>query len=191
MGHSQASKKATHERVVSIAARRFREDGIDGLSIADLMKEAGLTHGGFYKHFDSKEQLIEEALTVAFKGAEDSKGTYQSSIDQLITEYLSFAHRDAIGTGCAVSALVNDIGRAEEGARMLYTHKLLANFGGIARLLGGEDQAKRSEAIVMFSTLVGALGLARAVAEDDLSKEILSTVRDALLKDVVESGVHS
>lgn len=68
MGHSQASKKATHERVVSIAARRFREDGIDGLSIADLMKEAGLTHGGFYKHFDSKEQLIEEALTVAFKG---------------------------------------------------------------------------------------------------------------------------
>jgi TetR/AcrR family transcriptional repressor of nem operon len=68
---------------------------------------------------------------------------------------------------------------------------LLATFGSIARLLGGEDQAKRSEAIVMFSTLVGALGLARAVGEDDLSQEILSTVRDALLKDVVESGVHS
>lgn len=178
MGHSRASKQATHERVVNIAAQRFCERGLEGVSIADLMKEAGLTHGGFYKHFDSREQLVSEALTAAFNR---SKATPRRTLETLLTQYLSTEHRDAPGAGCAVGALVNDIGRSEAGARDLYTQKLLANIDGIARLLGSEDHAKRAEAIVLFSAMVGAIGLARAVSDEGLSQEILDTVRDAFL----------
>ncbi|HID9776568.1 TPA: TetR/AcrR family transcriptional regulator [Pseudomonas aeruginosa] len=177
MGHSQASKQATHDRIVSIAAERFCELGIDGLSIADLMKEAGLTHGGFYKHFESRDQLVVEALDVAFQRSENPDRTYKATFDKLVSEYLSQEHRDSVGTGCAVGALVSDIGRVEGEARELYTRKLKANIKGISTLVGGGNSEKRAEAIVAFSTMVGALGLSRAVADDELSQEILSTVQ--------------
>lgn len=136
MGHSQASKQATHDRIVSIAAERFCELGIDGLSIADLMKEAGLTHGGFYKHFESRDQLVVEALDVAFQRSENPDRTYKATFDKLVSEYLSQEHRDSVGTGCAVGALVSDIGRVEGEARELYTRKLKANIKGISALVG-------------------------------------------------------
>ncbi|HCF3084930.1 TPA: TetR/AcrR family transcriptional regulator [Pseudomonas aeruginosa] len=181
MGHSQASKQATHERILSLAAERFCELGIDGLSIANLMKEAGLTHGGFYKHFESRDQLVTEALEVAFQRSEDPERTYKATFDTLVGEYLSPEHRDAVGTGCAVGALVSDIGRVEGEARELYTRKLKANIKGISALLGPAKSAKRAEAIVVFSAMIGALGLSRAVADDELSQEILSTVQTFLV----------
>ncbi|MHA5498415.1 TetR/AcrR family transcriptional regulator [Pseudomonas aeruginosa] len=181
MGHSQASKQATHDRIVSIAAERFCELGIDGLSIADLMKEAGLTHGGFYKHFESRDQLVAEALDAAFQRSDDPGRTHKASFDTLVSEYLSLEHRDSVGTGCAVGALVSDMGRIEGEAQELYTRKLKANIKGISALLGSAEGAKRAEAIVVFSAMVGALGLSRAVADDELSQEILSTVQTFLL----------
>lgn len=181
MGHSQASKQSTHERIVAIAAERFCELGLDGLSIANLMKEAGLTHGGFYKHFDSRDQLVAEALEAAFKRSEDPQRSHRADFTSLVGEYLSPEHRDGVGTGCAVGALVSDIGRVEGEARELYTRKLRGNFKGIAALLGGADGEKRKEAIVAFSAMVGALGLSRACADDQLSGEILATVQQFLL----------
>lgn len=182
MGHSQASKQTTHDRLVSIAAERFCELGIDGLSIANLMKEAGLTHGGFYKHFESRDQLVAEALAAAFRRSEDPQGSHRANFTTLVDEYLSPEHRDGVGTGCAVGALVSDIGRVQGEARELYTRKLRANFSGIATLLGdAQDTEKRAQAIVAFSAMVGALGLARGAADEALSLEILSTVQRFLL----------
>ncbi|WP_341963953.1 TetR/AcrR family transcriptional regulator [Pseudomonas sp. RC10] len=183
MGHSQAGKKLTHDRIVSIAARRFREHGIDGLSINDLMKEAGLTHGGFYKHFESREQLVAEALAAAFAGYDSPERASPVTLEALVAEYLSPTHRDAIGFGCAVSALVNDVGRVQGEARDLYTSKLRSNVDQIAALLVAdkESDSKRRDAIVAFSTMVGALGLARAVSDSDLSSEILEVARESLL----------
>jgi len=181
MGHSQASKQSTHERIVAIAAERFCELGLDGLSIANLMKEAGLTHGGFYKHFESRDQLVAEALDAAFKRSEDPQRTHRADFPSLVSEYLSPEHRDGVGSGCAVGALVSDIGRVEGEARELYTRKLRSNVKGIGHLLGGDNGEKRQQAIIAFSAMVGALGLSRACADDELSREILATVRDFLL----------
>jgi len=181
MGHSQASKQNTHERIVNLAAERFCELGLDGLSIANLMKEAGLTHGGFYKHFESRDQLVAEALDAAFKRSENPEKLSRDSFQAMVGDYLSPEHRDGVGTGCAVGALVSDIGRVEGEARELYTRKLSGNFKGIAKLLGGSEGEKRKEAIVAFSAMVGALGLARATGDDALSREILATVQQFLL----------
>lgn len=177
MGHSQASKQSTHERIVAIAAERFCELGLDGLSIANLMKEAGLTHGGFYKHFESRDQLVAEAMDAALKRSESRP---RANFNTLVSDYLSPEHRDGVGTGCAVGALVSDIGRVEGEARELYTNKLRANFRGIAHLLGGVEGEKRKQAVVAFSAMVGALGLARACADEEMSREILATVQEFL-----------
>lgn len=182
MGHSQASKESTHDRIVEIAAERFCELGIDGLSIANLMKEAGLTHGGFYKHFASRDELVAEALASAFKRSEAPPRATQVTFKSLVSEYLSDSHRDAVGTGCAVGALVNDVGRLQGEAKDLYTQKVKANLRGISRLIGqSEKQAVSADAIVAFCAMVGALGLSRAVSNDKLSKEILSVVSQFLL----------
>jgi TetR/AcrR family transcriptional regulator, transcriptional repressor for nem operon len=108
MGYSKAQKARTHKRIVAIAAKRFREKGLAGFGIAELMKEAGLTVGGFYKHFDSRDDLVAEAVNSAFGGwkrrveAAKSSGL-PVSYEKLIDEYLNQAHRDNPGTGCAFS----------------------------------------------------------------------------------------
>ncbi|MGC1304137.1 MAG: TetR/AcrR family transcriptional regulator, partial [Caulobacteraceae bacterium] len=103
MGHSQVEKAKTHDRIVAIAARRFREAGLDGLSIGDLMKEAGLTHGGFYKHFASREDLVVQAVTAALvSGSEigkDGRAKAPPSYLDLIAYYLSERHRQDTGGG--------------------------------------------------------------------------------------------
>src|SRR3984893_5604337 len=110
MCYSKAQKARTHKRIVSIASKRFREKGLSGFGIAELMKEAGLTVGGFYKHFDSRDHLVTEAVNSAFgrwkRRVEDGKsGVPRVSYEKLIDEYLNKAHRDNPGTGCAFSAL--------------------------------------------------------------------------------------
>jgi TetR/AcrR family transcriptional repressor of nem operon len=121
MRHSQAEKEKTHKRIVSMASRRFREDGLTGIGIADLMKEAGLTVGGFYKHFNSRDALVAEAVGSALElwknqvDAAASGGppvTYESLVDQ----YLSDAHRDDPGAGCPV-ALWQEISHGATSAR--------------------------------------------------------------------------
>jgi TetR/AcrR family transcriptional regulator, transcriptional repressor for nem operon len=187
MGHSQAEKSQTHDELVRIAARRFRELGFDGLSIADLMNQAGLTQGGFYKHFASREDLLLEALTAALKDGEaprkkkQGKSPAKLSFDAVVDGYLSESHRDDPGTGCAVGALMNDVGRAGAAARKLYTGQVERNFRLLDQLLGAADSsAGRAEAILAYSAMTGAVGLARAVSDRNLSNEILITVRNYL-----------
>jgi TetR/AcrR family transcriptional repressor of nem operon len=186
MGYSKAQKAKTHERIVKLASKRFREEGLAGIGIAELMKEAGLTVGGFYKHFDSRDDLVAEAVSSAFGGwkrrveAEKSGGA-PLSYEKLIDEYLNEAHRDNPGTGCAFSALAPEIARSDKRTRALTSEQVRNDIQLIATLLPGRDKrTARSRAILIFSALVGAMSLARAVSNEALSREILETVGELL-----------
>jgi TetR/AcrR family transcriptional regulator, transcriptional repressor for nem operon len=186
MGYSKAQKAKTHKRIVAIASKRFREKGLAGFGIAELMKEAGLTVGGFYKHFDSRDELVAEAVSSAFGDWQrrvDSAATGgpSASFAELIDDYLSDVHRKNPGTGCAFSALAPEIARSDERTRALTSEQLRKDLELIAALLQGKDKrAARSRAILTFSALVGAMVLARAVSDEALSHEILKTVADLL-----------
>jgi len=189
MGQSRDTKSATHDRIVSIASQRFRERGIDGIGVAEVMKEAGLTVGGFYKHFDSRDDLVAEAVAAAF-------GSWQAQADQaeaegraftlakLVDSYLSERHRDSPGAGCAIGALGGEIARSSEKTRELTTAEIQRAIEFLGeRVAGRTTKARRAEAIVLYSALVGAISLARIVSDEELSKEILSTVRKAAKRD--------
>jgi TetR/AcrR family transcriptional repressor of nem operon len=186
MGHSKAEKAETHKRIVKIASKRFREEGLAGVGIAELMKEAGLTVGGFYKHFDSREALVAEALSAAFGGWKRRidaavSGGPPVSYAKLIDDYLNQAHRNSPGAGCAFSALAGEIARGDKRTRALTSEQVRNDLQLIAGLLPGKDKrAARSKAILTFSALVGAMSLARAVSDEALSLEILKTVADVL-----------
>jgi TetR/AcrR family transcriptional repressor of nem operon len=186
MGHSRAEKAKTHKRIVSIASKKFREEGLAGVGIAELMTEAGLTVGGFYKHFDSRDDLVAEAVTSAFGGWKRrmdaaASGGPSVSLAKLIDSYLNEAHRDNPGTGCAFSALAPEIARSDERTRSLTSEQVRNDIQLIATLLPGRDKRKaRSRAILIFSALVGAMSLARAVSDELLSREILKTAGELL-----------
>jgi TetR/AcrR family transcriptional repressor of nem operon len=186
MGHSRAEKAKTHKRIVSIASKKFREEGLAGVGIAELMKEAGLTVGGFYKHFDSRDDLVAEAVSSAFGGWKRrvdvaAFGGTSVSLAKLIDDYLNEAHRDNPGTGCAFSALAPEIARSGKRIRAVTSEQVRNDIQLIATLLPGEDKrTARSQAILTFSALVGAMSLARAVSDEALSREILNTVAELL-----------
>ena len=188
MGHSKAQKTRTHKRIISIASKRFREKGLAGVGIAELMKEAGLTVGGFYKHFDSRDDLVAEAVSSAFgtwkRRVDAAKaGGPSVSLAELIDDYLNETHRDNPGRGCAFSALAPEIARSDKQTRTLTTEQIRNDIQLIADFLPDKDAgAARSQAILTFSALVGAMSLARAVSDEALSREILNTVAE-LLKD--------
>jgi TetR/AcrR family transcriptional repressor of nem operon len=189
MRHSRDEKARTHRRIVALAAKRFREKGLAGIGIADLMKDAGLTVGGFYKHFNSRDALVAEAVGSALElwkrqvDAAASGGppvTYES----LVGEYLSDAHRDHPGTGCPVSALAGDLARTDRRTRALVSRKIRDNIELLATLIRNTHKrdrgSVRAQAILTYCALVGAISMARAVSDEDLSGEILKTVAKGL-----------
>src|SRR3984957_17324555 len=183
MGYSRAQKEKTHKRIVAIASKRFREKGLAGFGIAELMKEAGLTVGGFYKHFDSRDELVAEALSDAFGSWQLQKAAESSgrplSFEKLIDDYVSDVHRKNPGAGCAFSALAPEIAPSDQRTRALTSDQVEADIELIVGLLPGKGRrAARSRAILTFSALVGAMSLARAVSDEELSREILRTVAD-------------
>jgi TetR/AcrR family transcriptional repressor of nem operon len=186
MGYSKAQKARTHKRIVAIASKRFREKGLTGFGIAELMKEAGLTVGGFYKHFDSRDDLVAEAINAAFGGWKRRVDAAKSSgppvsYEKLIDDYLNEAHRDNPGTGCAFSALAPEIARSDKRTRALTSEQVRNDIQLIAAFRPAKDKrTARSRAILTFSALVGAMALARAVSEEALSREILKTVAELL-----------
>ena len=186
MGYSKAQKTRTHQRIVGIASKRFREKGLARFGIAEIMKEAGLTVGGFYKHFDSRDDLVAEAVSSAFGGwrrrVDAAKsGGLPVSYEKLIDDYLSETHRDNPGAGCAFSALAPEIARSDKRTRKLTSEQVRNDIQLIAGLLPEKDKSgARSKAILTFSALVGAMSLARAVSDEALSREILETVAELL-----------
>ena len=189
MGYSKSDKAETHSRIVKVAAKRFRELGLEGIGVADVMKEAGVTVGGFYKHFGSRDELVVEALATAFKDL-DVWEEHTPDMAHLLQNYLTEAHRDAPGTGCAMGALLGDITRGSKSARALYTERVKRSLPFFSALLPSSHRSdKRRRALLILSALLGALNLSRAVSDPNLSREILDGVRDELI-DLVKPGSH-
>jgi TetR/AcrR family transcriptional repressor of nem operon len=189
MGHSKVEKANTHKRIVSIAAKRFREDGLAGVGIAELMKEAGLTVGGFYKHFKSRDALVAEALSSAlemWKGQVEAAaaGGPPVTYGSLVDDYLSEAHRNHPGTGCPVGALAGEIARSDNRTRAVVTRQIQDNIELLTTLIRDTKEKRkgtaRSRAVLTYCALVGAIGVARAVSDEQLSREILKTVTQFL-----------
>src|SRR6266478_4847470 len=181
VGYSKRDKVDTHTRIVSVAAKRFRELGLEGIGVADVMKQAGVTVGGFYKHFDSRDELVVEALATAFQDL-DRWEEHTDTVTKLLETYLSEEHRDAPGTGCALGAFVGDMSRASRSAKAVYTaryKRTLAYSTGLVPLNGTSD--RRARAILMISAMLGAINLSRAVSDPNLSLEILQRTRDQLI----------
>ena len=167
------------ERILEAAAQRFRERGFEGIGVADLMKEAGLTHGGFYGHFSSKDDLIAEACARALaqslarwhKVADRASG---DPLSALAGAYLTSSHRDNPGAGCVLAALGPDVSRQGPAVRHSVTGYVRSACDLLAKLVPGKSKAaRRQEAISTWATLVGAIVIARAVDDPALSQEIL------------------
>ena len=190
MGNSKSDKAETHTRIVRVAAKRFRECGLEGIGIADVMKEAGVTVGGFYKHFGSRDELVVEALAAAFKDL-DVWEEHTPDLAHLLQNYLTEAHRDAPATGCAMGALLGDMTRGSKSARALYTERVKRTLAFTSALLPSSQRSdKRGRALLILSALLGALNLSRAVSDADLSREILHEVREGLIG-LVKSESHT
>ncbi len=186
MSRSQADKVAIHEHIVNLAAERFREVGLNGIGVSDLMKEAGRTGGGFYKHFESRDKLVEEALAHAFEKRTEALKKYtdpESSLTlaDLVESYLSERHLKGVGSGCALAALMNDVARSSDSIRELFTREVQSELNVITTLTHSKQPAKkRAQALMTICTLVGAIGLSRAVNDEALVAELLSTGKTLL-----------
>jgi TetR/AcrR family transcriptional repressor of nem operon len=179
---SREQAAQNRERILDTAAKLFRERGFDGIGVADIMKAAGLTHGGFYGHFSSKEELMAQACAHALAKSVDYWDTTveRASGDPLkamTKAYLSAQHRDDPGQGCVLAALGPDTYRQGTAVRRTFSAGVRSLVELIANLLPAKSQAaKRKQALATFSSMVGAIVLARAVDDESLSDEILSAV---------------
>ncbi|ARF86781.1 TetR family transcriptional regulator [Burkholderia cenocepacia] len=167
---------------MDIAARRFRELGLDGISVADVMKEANMTVGGFYKHFATRDDLVAEAMATACREMEDSMLTQQPTLKKSIKAYLSEEHRDEIASGCPLAALVNDTARSSEQTRQAFTDRFEQSLELLAsQMPDGTKGNRRAKAMLIYSAYIGAMGLARAVPNAELSREVLDSVAAELI----------
>ncbi|WP_354683765.1 TetR/AcrR family transcriptional regulator [Cupriavidus necator] len=192
---ARASREQTdknREAIEQASSRLFRERGLNGVSVAELMAGAGLTHGGFYGHFSSKDALAAQACKRAF---EESTARWERRMDKagddpnamlanLVEPYLTPAHCANPGVGCAAAALAVDVARepADKPVRQAYLEGFKAMTEDMAKTVDSDDpQVRHDEALVRMALLVGALTLARATASDPISDEMLSAVRTRLL----------
>lgn len=180
MRYPAAETAEKHARILGAASELFREHGFAGVSVGKIMQATGLTHGPFYNHFESKEALISESLRDASEKAladmDAASGTPEDLLAYL-RGYLSEEHRDAPGQGCLLAALASEIAR-EQDVRSVTTRHVAATFDRLQRLFPWRVKKNaRSESIRMFSTMVGALMLSRAVDDPELSAEILREAR--------------
>jgi TetR/AcrR family transcriptional regulator, transcriptional repressor for nem operon len=188
MRYSKEHKQETHARIVKRASVRLREKGAHGIGVADLMKEAGLTHGGFYAHFDSREALVIEAFAYAMDRSTERwrKIAEQTPPDKrlasIVDTYLSPVHRDDPGHGCAVPTLGAEIARESPKTRRAFAAKLDQMIDMMAdQILDLPRKAARKQAIAALTTMMGTLVLSRIAGSGEFSDEILSAGREAVL----------
>lgn len=184
MRHSKEDKAASHDRIVTVAAARIRESGTEQPGVAEIMGAAGLTHGGFYKHFGSRDELIAEAVERALTDSESRVPELTAGAEDPLAAfadaYLSVAHRDDPATGCGVVALGADMPRVGGPAQEAYRAQVERYLAHLQQLLGDDDEATRSRATVTLSAMVGAVMIARALGPTPRSEEILRVVREAV-----------
>ena len=194
MSSSPGRRELTHERIVDAAARTLRRAGVAGVGVADVMKQAGLTHGGFYAHFESRDALIAEAMDRA--GRESGQrirarvdaclARGESGLRAVIDAYLSEAHLKGTETGCVVAALSSEMPRLSPALAAPAAERVRKL---VALVQHAHPRGAKDEAMVIASTLVGTLQLARALGENAQGKALLAASRKALLAQYVgEAG---
>jgi TetR/AcrR family transcriptional repressor of nem operon len=188
---TQSRKEATHERIVEVAARAIRRSGYSGTGVADIMKEAGLTHGGFYAHFASRESMLAEAADRA--GADAVKVSADiaaaappgQALQALLRAYLSELHMESVERGCPVAALGSEMHRQAPEVRHAATRHIKEMIDLVARQLPGwGTPAAHKQAMFIVSTMIGTAVLARAVDDPGLSASLL----EATLKQFSVAG---
>ena len=181
MGYSANDTAQKHERILNESIRLFRERGFSGVSVDEVMKSAGLTHGPFYNHFVSKEALMAETLThemQRFIGHLDSLPATEEGKAQYADHYLSEEHMNDRGMGCAIAALASEVSKAKQ-VRRAFTEQFKGVIQKLAtRFPWRSRRSSRGDAIHMYSAMVGALILARAVDDRDFAREILTEARN-------------
>ena len=188
MRYSREHKLETHDRIVKKASVRIREKGAHGIGVADLMKDAGLTHGGFYAHFDSREALVIEAFAHAMDRSTERWRKLTETIPpekrmaSIVETYLTPLHRDDPGHGCAITALGAEIARESPKTRKAFAAKLEQMVDMIAdQIPDVPRKAARKQALATLSTMVGTLVLSRIAGSGEFSDDILGAGRDAAL----------
>lgn len=188
MRYSKDHKAETHARIVKTASVRLREKGPSGIAVADLMKESGLTHGGFYAHFDSRDALIDEAFAHAMEGiarrwrrradnAPDGK-----ELDAIVNSYLTVQHRDDVGNGCLLPALGAEIARADSKTRKAFTACLEDMIAVVTTEMSeSTPKAARQRAMAIIAVMMGSLLLSRATGNSELSSDLLEAGRQSAL----------
>jgi TetR/AcrR family transcriptional repressor of nem operon len=175
--------EANREKVLDVAGTLFRKHGFDGIGVADIMKSAGLTHGGFYGHFPSKDDLAAESCARVLGTAgwvERLTGTPNPSLATFTRAYLSTRHRDDPGRGCLLAAVGSDVARQPRSIRRAFTEGFRTRVDAVLKLMTGRSAAARREkALATMAGLVGALVLSRAVDDPRLSEEILEAAAAA------------
>ena len=179
MRYEKGRKDASRSRIMEVATQRFRSDGIAATGLAGIMNEAGLTNGAFYPHFQSKAELVRECVAAALEdqSARMSELLAAGGPEMAIDAYLSAAHRDNPGKGCASAALLPELARQPAEARQLFTERFLTLVSQMSAAL--PPQAKDPEGLGVYATLIGALQLARAVEGTELSDRVLEAGKEA------------
>lgn len=186
MRYRQGHKEETRRRIVEAASARFREAGVEGVGVAGLMAEAGLTHGGFYAHFKSKEDLVRKAIAASLACTTDAfeRAARKSDdgLETIVRGYLNARHRDEPGEGCIGASLAAELARHPKPTRQVFA----ASIGRLVELIAaelpaGDEDARHRRALAIFSLMMGALQLARAEPDAARSDEILQSAADAAL----------
>jgi AcrR family transcriptional regulator len=186
MRFEKGHKAATRQRIVETAARKFRKEGIAAVGIAGLMADAGLTHGGFYAHFESKEALVREAVGAALdetRARMDRAAEAQAGIEGLIRRYLRPSHRDTPESGCAIAALAAEIARHDPATRAAFGARVemfVTRLEGLLPALTGAE--RRRTAVGILAVMLGALQLSRVVVDAEASDDILQSGVAAALR---------
>jgi TetR/AcrR family transcriptional regulator, transcriptional repressor for nem operon len=186
---SKKQAEENRERILTSAARLFRERGIGGAAVDAITEEAGLTHGGLYSQFGSKEAIAAEAIGFALGRGRHvwqrliERHPGRDALPAIVDSYLSRAHRDSPGTGCVVAALGTDIARQPRRVRNAFTRQLKEDFEFLSRMMPDARRSDRyDDAIAAFASMVGALILARAVDDDAFSDLIMKSTAKSVTR---------
>ena len=197
MRYTSGHKAETHQRIVKDASRRVRSEGITGAAVSAVMRDAGLTHGGFYKHFESKNELLIESLREAFKEIADTlveaaeRAKPEAAWKAIVKTYLSLEYCDHVEYGCPLPALAPEMARADKTLRAAILEELKKYKRRMQPFMPGERAVDKERAFFsIFSTMVGAIEIARMLPEPAMREKVLSSARELVLRSFRPSGKH-
>ena len=189
MRYRPEHKAEVHQKIVRDASRRVRTEGLSGAAVAAVMRDTGLTHGGFYKHFESKDALLMESLSEAFQEIADrlaqaaAKSQPQTAWKAIVKTYLSLEYCDHIEYGCPLTALAPELARADKAMKPRIFEELKRYRSRMLPFMPGQRTADKERAFFsIFSTMVGAIEIARMLPEPAMREKVLANARDLLLR---------